>query len=122
MVVRSRVNSYEVMQMGTQTALQPSAYEQALISIVRTLPVERVVQILDYAHYIQSRTVEDFGFLDDDETEEEIRASEEKWDRLFAKPEAQRVMREMAHEALEDYRAGRTTDITITEDGRLAPA
>ena len=37
----------EVIQMGTQAALQPSTYEQALISIVRALPVERVVQILD---------------------------------------------------------------------------
>ena len=70
--------------MGTQTAFQPSTYEQALISIVRTLPVERVVQILDYAHYIQSQTVEDFGFLDDDETEEEILADEALWDAQFA--------------------------------------
>ncbi|MCL0029911.1 hypothetical protein M1N19_02985, partial [Dehalococcoidia bacterium] len=61
-----------------------SAYEQALISIVRALPVERVVQILDYAHYIQSQTVEDFGFLDDDETEEEILADEALWDAQFA--------------------------------------
>jgi len=38
-----------------QTALQQSAYEQALISIIRTLPVERVIQILDYARYIQSQ-------------------------------------------------------------------
>jgi hypothetical protein len=49
-------------------------------------------------------------------------ASEERWDELFAKPEAKRVMREMAREAREDHRAGRTTDIEITEDGRLAPA
>ncbi len=30
-------------------------------------------------------------------------------------------MREMAHEALEEYHAGQTTDITTTKDGRLAP-
>jgi len=30
--------------------------------------------------------------------------------------------RAMARQALEDYQAGRTTEITITEDGRLAPA
>jgi len=70
--------------MGTQTALQPSVYEQALISILRTLPVERVAQILDYARYIQSQTIEDFGFLDDDETEEEILADEAHWDAQFA--------------------------------------
>ncbi|MFP4395379.1 MAG: hypothetical protein ACLFTI_08960 [Anaerolineales bacterium] len=55
------------------------------------------------------------------EPEEEIRASEEKWDELFAKPEAQRAMREMAREALEDYHAGETTNIAVTEDGKLAP-
>jgi len=54
-------------------------------------------------------------------TEEEIRSSEAKWDQLFAIPKAKRVMRAMAHEALDDYRAGRTTRITITEDGHLAP-
>lgn len=38
---------------------------------------------------------------------------------LFAKPEAKRVMRQMAREAREDYRAGRTTgSIAITENGR----
>ena len=40
------------------------------------------------------------------------------WDELFAKLEPKRVMREMAREAREDYRAGRTTGIAITEDGR----
>ena len=46
-------------------------------------------------------------------------ASEEKWDELFAKPEAKRVMREMAREAREDYRAGRTTDIEITWESQF---
>ena len=53
---------------------------------------------------------------------ESPKAGEEKWEKLFAEPEARRVMREMAREAREEYRAGRTTDIEITEDGRLAPA
>jgi hypothetical protein len=33
-----------------------------------------------------------------------------------------RLMRDMAREAREEYRAGRTTEIEITEDGRLSPA
>jgi hypothetical protein len=48
--------------------------------------------------------------------EEEIRASEEKWDELLAKPEAKRVMREMAREAREEYHAGQTTDVATTDD------
>ena len=46
-----------------------------------------------------------------------ICASEEKWDELFVQPEAKNVMREMAHEALKDYRAGRTTDIATLKTG-----
>ncbi len=70
----------------------------------------------------QSNRSYDVGLNEEEtETEEEIRASEAKWGQLFAKPKARRVMREMAREALEDYRAGRTTEITITEDGRLEP-
>lgn len=105
--------------MGAQTALQPSAYEQALISIVRTLPVERVVQILDYAHYIQSQTVEDFGFLDDDETEEEILADEALWDAQFAA--MQDGLEKMADKVRADIQAGITTPMVFTKDGRIAP-
>jgi len=70
--------------MGMRTTLQPSVYEQALISIVRTLPVERVVQVLDYARYIQSQTIEDLGLMDEDEPDEEILADEAHWDAQFA--------------------------------------
>ena len=105
--------------MKVKTALQPSAYEQALISIVRTLPVERIVQILDYARYIQSQTIEDFGFLDDDETEEEILADEARWDAQFAA--TQDDLKKMADKVRAEIRAGRTMPMVFTKDGRLAP-
>ncbi|CAN2042301.1 DUF2281 domain-containing protein [Candidatus Magnetomoraceae bacterium gMMP-15] len=112
--------------MEMQTAFQSSAYEQTVIKIIRKLPLERVLQLVDFAKFLEFQIVQKSSDdrLDEKETETEevIRASEEKWDELFAKPEAKRVMHEMAHEALEDYRAGRTTDIAITKDGRLAPA
>ena len=111
--------------MKTQTTLQVKTHEQKLVGIVRRLPPERVSQLVDFARFLEFQTTERYDdWLDEQETEtkEEMRASEEKWDKLLAKPEAKRVMREMAREAREDYRAGRTTDITITEDGRLAPA
>jgi hypothetical protein len=104
--------------MKVKTALQPSAYEQALISIVRTLPVERIVQILDYARYIQSQTIEDFGFLDDDETEEEILADEARWDAQFAA--TQDDLKKMADKVRAEIRAGRTMPM-VFKDGRLAP-
>ena len=64
------------------------------------------------------------GPLEEDRSpREEIDTTEDKWDELFARPEAKRVMSEMAREAHEEYRAGRITGIEITEeDGRLAPA
>jgi hypothetical protein len=48
-------------------------------------------------------------------------ASEAKWDELLAKPEAKRLMRELAREARAEYLAGNTTEIQITEAGRLGP-
>ena len=105
--------------MKVKTALHPSAYEQALISIVRTLPVERIVQILDYARYIQSQTIEDFGFLDDDETEEEILADEARWDAQFAA--TQDGLKKMADEVRAEIQAGHTMPMVFTKDGRLAP-
>ena len=108
-----------------QTTFQSSAYEQTVINIIRKLPTERILQLIDFARFLEFQIVQkssdDWLDKEESETEEGICASEEKWDELFVNPEAKHVMRKMAHEALEDYHAGRTTDIAITEDGRLAP-
>ena len=83
-----------------------AAYEQALVNIARTLPPERAVELLDFARFLQI-----------------LQSQQEPvdWEELFSKPEAQRVMLDMAREAREEFHAGRTTDIAITDDGRLAP-
>jgi hypothetical protein len=105
--------------MEKQTDSQSSAYEQTVISIMRRLPHECVVQLVSFAYFLEFQTTQSYKkWLEEEGTE----AGEEKWDRLFAKPEAMRVMRAMAREARQEYRAGRTTDIEITEDGRLSPA
>ena len=54
------------------------------ISYERTHRIERVMQILDFARYIQSQTIEDSGVLDEDETEEQVLADEAEWDAQFA--------------------------------------
>jgi hypothetical protein len=106
--------------MEQQTIIHPSVYEQTLIDIIRTLPAERVSQIIDFARFIQSQTIADDGYdLIEDETEEEIRASEERWDRLLGRPEAQRVMLEMAEEALTEEEAGLTVEMAFDDDGNL---
>jgi len=92
---------------------------------MRRLPPERILELVDFARFLELQSTKGYDeWLDEEktETEEEICAGEERWDQLLAQPEAKRVLREMAREAREDYRAGQTTDIAITEDERLAPA
>ncbi len=111
--------------MDREVNAQPSVYEQMVIGIMRRLPPERVSQLVDFAQFLDFKTAKGYDDRSEEEqaeTEEEISASEEKWDELFAQPEAKRVMREMAREAREEYHAGQTTDIKIAEDGRLSPA
>ena len=99
--------------------VQPAAHEQTVVSIMRKLPPERILELVDFARFLALQSAKR---EEETETEEKIRASEEEWDQLLAQPEAKRVLREMAREAREDYHAGRTTGITTTEEGRLAPA
>ena len=112
--------------MRIQTAFQSSVYERTVIDIMRKLPFECILQLVDFAHSLEFKVIQkgDDDCLDEKESEieEGICDSEEKWDELFAKPEAKQIMCDMAHEALEDYRARLTTDIVVTKDGRLAPA
>jgi hypothetical protein len=107
--------------MGSQTSA--TAYEQVLVDIVRKLPPERVVEVVDFARFIQWQTLRADNATSQDEANdtEPLGPGDEEWNRLFAEPESDQLLSEMAGEALEEYRAGRTTDITETEDGRLAP-
>jgi hypothetical protein len=95
--------------MKDTLALKIDEYEDKLVGIVRRLPPERVVQLVDFARFLEA------------ESEEEIEATQAQWDDLLAEPEAKRKLRDMAREALDDYHAGQATDIKVTEDGRLAP-
>lgn len=97
---------------------EPSAYEQALIGIVRALPIERVVEILDYARYIQAQVSEDFA-LDEGETAAEILTDETRWDAQFAG--SQYELAKMADQVRAEIRAGQTQPMVFTKDGRIAP-
>ncbi len=105
--------------MKAEAGVEPSVHEQALLSIIRALPIERVMQILDYARYVQSQTDEDFGFLNAGETEEEILADEARWDAQFAA--TQECLHKTADRVRAEIRAGRTTRVVFTKDGRIAP-
>jgi chemotaxis regulatin CheY-phosphate phosphatase CheZ len=96
--------------MKENLAVKIGEYEARLVGIVRRLPPERVMQLVDFARFLEA------------ESEEGAEAVQAEWDDLLARPEAKRKLRDMAREAVDDYRAGQVTDIEVTEDGRLAPA
>lgn len=88
-------------------------YEQQLSQIIHNLPIERVTQVVDFARFIETQAEE--------ESEQAIQASEAKWDELFARPEAQAKMLEMANEALADDKAGLTEEMEFDDEGNLVP-
>jgi hypothetical protein len=56
--------------MTTQSARQPAALELALIDVVRTLPSRRVLQVLDFARWLQTQLTsdEDHAAMEQDDT------------------------------------------------------
>jgi len=97
-----------------ETTLQLFAYEEILMNIVRSLPAERVIQILDYARYIQSQTDK---LITKDETEEEIIADEEHWNSQFAA--TQNGLKKMADKVRSDIRAGRSMPMVFTKEEKI---
>jgi len=86
--------------MKASTDSQSLSYEKTLISIARTLPPERVAQLIDFARFLQERVTKPV----DDELNEEVTVNDERWDELLAKPDAQSAMNKMAREAREEFR------------------
>lgn len=99
---------------------QPASelYEQTLLSIVKTLPAEQVKEILQFARFVQTQTLADFAFLEE-ETAEEIAADEALWKAQFAA--TQDGLRRMADDIRAEIRAGKSTPMTFTKDGKIVP-
>lgn len=90
---------------------QTSVYENTIVNIINKLPADKISELIDFAKFLESQ------YLQKKHIE-----PEEKWNNLLTEPKAKRVMREMAQEALNDYYAGKTTNIAVTKDERLVPA
>ena len=105
--------------MTVETTIDRATYEQTLVQIVRTLPAERILQILDYARYVQKETHEDFGLLEEDASEAAIAADEARWDAKFAA--TQPGLKKMADKVRAEIQAGRTQAMHFTQDGRITP-
>ncbi len=103
--------------------LELSRQEKVLLALVRRIPPERVEQIIDFARFVQLRIDRpDFDSLILEDQVEEDRSSEASWDKLFARPEAQSLMEEMALQALAEHDAGLTQDMEFDESGNLLTA
>lgn len=97
-----------------QTVPQSSPHEQIVLKIMRRLPPDRLAELVDFARFL------DFQTIVQREVQLEETAAEDEWDQLLARPEAKRLLHEMAREARADYQTGQTTDINFTQDDRLA--
>lgn len=92
----------------TMTAtVELTAIEEELIQITRTLSPERVAQLVDFARFLAYQATQGSNGWDEEEATQAaaLRADEERWERLLARPEAKRLMRELAQEALDEYNA-----------------
>ncbi|MEZ4659513.1 MAG: hypothetical protein R2911_18290 [Caldilineaceae bacterium] len=105
--------------MTLQAIPEMPKYEQALIGIIHTLPAERIQQILDYARYIQTQTLEDFALLED-ENPEDIAADEARWDAQFAASQSE--LTTMAARVRAEIAAGKARPMGFTKDGKIVPA
>lgn len=99
--------------------LEPTAYEKKILRIIRSLPIERTIQILDFARYIQEQTQEDFTLLEEDTSLDEILADEKEWDEQFSRSEA--AFSKMADKVRGEIKAGNTKKMVFTADEEIKP-
>ena len=106
--------------MSIQTAVNDNyqAYERTLVAIVRTLPPHRAEQLVDFARFLEAQRLTDV--LTQGESTEEIEADNEHWDELLATDKSQTLLAQLAGEALNEHRAGKTRPMAFNE-GRITP-
>jgi hypothetical protein len=69
--------------MATQPTSPSSALEQALINIIRILPLRRAAQVLDFARWLQTQPVPD-KLLDEGITPIELELEEKSWEQVLS--------------------------------------
>jgi hypothetical protein len=107
--------------MSVQRDSQTTQAETTLLNIVRSLPPERVSEIVDFARFIQLVAAAEESALDVSEDAAAAIAAEQEWDRLLATPEAQVLLQKMADEALVAINVGQASPLVFDKDGEIAP-
>ena len=91
-----------------QATPQSSPHEQIVVNIMRRLPPDRRAELVDFARFLEFQTVAQ------QETWLEESTAEDAWDQLLARPEAKRLLHELAREARADYQAGQISIFTLS--------
>lgn len=103
--------------MNIDTAIHRE-YERTLIKIVRLLPQNRVMQLVDFARFLEAQILSEE--LIQKEGIAEIEADNARWDAQLATNEAQTLLDTLADEALAEHRAGKTRPMVFNK-GRIVP-
>ncbi len=93
--------------MTTQSAQQPASLELALIDVVRTLPSRRVLQVLDFARWLQTQLAPE----EDHAAQAEMEREDKAWEQTYNANSDD--FRAMARQALADLDAGETLELVI---------
>ena len=89
-----------------------------VIELVKTMPADRLGSLYDFALFLQTRPIFPPGFVDVfGMSVEAIVADEVSWDEQFA-TSGDKLL-QLAEEAIEEYRAGKTTPMEFDDKGRL---
>ena len=107
------------MKIQTIVNSDYQTYEQILITIVRTLPPNRVEQLVDFARFLDAQRLTEQ--LAQTESRAEIEADNAHWDALLSTDSGQTLLEKLAGEALAEYRAGNTRPMTFNDNGRIIP-
>lgn len=105
--------------MSGQANSQTAVYERTLLDIVRTLPADRITQLVDFARFLEAQSLADELALGEANLAE-IEAENARWDSLLATDESQDLLEKLAGEALDEYQSGQTKTMGFTKKGRIA--
>jgi hypothetical protein len=94
-------------------------YEKTLIEIARSLPTNRMEQLVDFARFLESQSLTEKLLKGEDLTE--IEADNAEWDAILASEESQALLEKLADEALAEHRAGKTRPMSFDKEGRIHP-
>jgi len=84
---------------------QTISHEQTILDLLRTLPAERMTQVIDFVRFLQWQTMSDV---------ENSMAENERWDQTFAASPA--TLRHLVQAARVEIQAGHTQAMVFTAD------